>query len=700
VLDTNKTKVVISDIIFQNTSIKKLPDEHYLQGPLESTRMLTLPYKRNSFTIKFFTNDNDLPKYNNFAYRMKGLEDNWIYLGETNHTTYTNLSPGEYVFEVKSTNKSNVWNDTPTRLTLKILPPWYLSHWAFVLYFLGILAAVLFLVDYYKKRLHWKMELSMANYKARKEHELTEKKLTFFTNIAHDLKTVATLISAPVDDLLETGNLKDDEARKLKIVKRNAERLYKLNTDLLEFRKITQNQLPLKVRRTDIVPVIDRIYEAFVQECERKRITYTFSHNIAGEVYVDPGKIEKILWNLLSNAVKYTPEKGKITLEVSLIRKNDGEHIRMEVRDTGKGFSGEHVEKIFDKFYQIDLRDTTVLGGIGIGLFIVRELTQLHHGNIFVRSEPGKGSTFTVVLPAERKFFREEEMQKETSPVTGEEEVPAPGTVLPAEEKEEQKKYNCRKIIIVEDNADMRKYLADHFSKKGFTVFTAANGRQGLDLIKKKDPDLIISDVKMPVMDGYELCDKVKNSFRTSHIPVILLTANTALDEKLQGMYAGADSYITKPFEIHYLDAVVSSLIANRKKIRDKFLGIEPVSEENGKVPERDVKFINRLKTYILEHLSDPELNIDALASHLAVSRSKLNRKIKSLTGLTPNNYIKTLRLKKARELLKEKGMRVSEVTYMTGFSDPNYFTLCFKKEFGENPSQVAHNAGHPAGKI
>ncbi len=693
-VDTKKARVVISDIIFQNTSIKKLPDESYLREPLEKTRKLVLPFRRNSFTIKFFTKDNDLPKYNNFAYRLKGLEEEWIYLGETNHTTYTNLSPGTYVFEVKSTNKSNVWNDDPTRLTIRILPPWYLTWWAFAFYLLAILAAFLFFFDYYKKRLHWKMEVSLAKHKARQEHELAEKKLTFFTNIAHDLKTVATLISAPIEDLLARGNLDEEQVNKLKLVRRNTERLYKLNNDLIEFRKITRNQLPLQVCETDITPVIRNIYESFLQECERKGIRYETECDVKEKVFVDPGKTEKILWNLLANAVKFTSKGGQILLKAGIVRKNDGKYLRLIVKDTGKGFSAEHVEKIFDRFYQVDKSDTTLLGGVGIGLFIVRELTQLHHGNIFVRSEPGKGSEFTVLLPAERRFFKAEEIVEETLPGPSDKKQPAGYEEPETEQEEQEKKYNRTRIVIVEDNGELRKYLYDHFSGKGYTVFSAGNGRQGLELIRKKDPDLVISDVKMPVMDGYELCDKVKNNFNTSHIPVILLTAKTALDEKLSGMYAGADSYITKPFEVHYLDAVARSILSNRKKLRDKFLGIEDLGDAKGEIPERDLDLITRLKEFILENMSDPGLNIEMLVKHFAMSRSQLNRKIKSLTGMTPNNYIKTIRLKKAYELLKEQGSRVSEVTYMVGFSDPNYFTLCFKKEFGENPSRVAQSSG------
>ncbi len=686
-VDTSQVKVIISDILFQNKSIKTLEKEHFLTAPLEETKKLVLPFNRNSFTIKFFTKDDHLPKYNNFAYRLKGLENNWIYLGETNHTTYTSLPPGTYVFQVKSTNHSNIWQDKPTELTIVILPPWYKTWWAYLIYFLIIVLITIFIFRFYKKRLQLKMELDLAKYKTKHEQEITEKKISFFANIAHDLKTIATLIAAPVSDLLDMDNLSAEQLKKLKIIKRNTERLYKLNTDLLEFRKITQNQLPLKARWIDPEPVIKAIFESFSQQCEKKNIRYKLDYQVEGKIFADPKKIEKILWNLISNAVKYTDKGGSITIQATKTKYNDCESLKLTVTDTGKGINKQHLEKIFDRFYQISKNESSLISGVGLGLFIVKELTSLHHGEISVTSDPGKGSTFTVILPCEEKCFSNDEI------ATNEEQF-VPQIIKPADIVDEtpatKKKYNRQTIVIVEDNEELRNYLVDHFSKEN-TVFAAANGKEGLELIKKKNPDIIISDVKMPVMNGYELCDKVKNDFNLSHIPFILLTANTTVDDKVKGMYAGADSYITKPFDIHYLDAVVHSLLANRQKLREKFLGLEPVKDEESKISEKDLEFVNNLKKYILDNISEPDLNIDLLVKHFAISRSQLNRKIKSITGMTPNNYIKTLRLKKAYEMLQDKNSRVSEVAYTVGFSDPNYFTICFKKEFGENPSQVAN---------
>ena len=693
IVDTSQVKVVISDILFQNKSIKNLKNKHFLKTPLEETKKLVLPFDKNSFTVKFFTKDNHLPKYNNFAYRLKGLENEWIYLGETNHTTYTSLPPGTYIFEVKSTNKSNIWQNKPTQLKIVILPPWYKTWWAYLIYLITLILLFGFIFHFYKKRLQLKMELDLANYKARHEQEITEKKISFFSSIAHDLKTIASLIAGPVSDLLDMDSLTKDQLKKLKIIKRNTERLYKLNTDLLEFRKITQNQLPLKTRWIDAEPVIQTIYESFAQRCEKKGIEYKLSYKIDNKVFVDPKKIEKILWNLISNAVKYTGEGGKINVEVTQTLYNSCNALKISVTDTGKGIDKLHLDKIFERFYQIGNSESPLISGVGLGLFIVKELVTLHHGKIEVLSQPGKGSVFTVILPAEEQCFAENEKAKQNEQINNEEETPSFRETNKDETIEEnaiKKKYNRQSIVIVEDNQELRSYLTDHFAKDN-TVYAAANGKEGLELIKKKNPDIIISDVKMPLMNGYELCDKVKNDFNLSHIPFVLLTANATLDDKVKGMYAGADSYITKPFDIHYLDAVIHSLLVNRQKLREKFLGLEPVKNKDSKISEKEIEFINNLKQFILDNISEPDLNIDMLVKRFAISRSQLNRKIKAVTGMTPNNYIKTLRLKKAYELLKDKNSRVSEVAYTVGFSDPNYFTICFKKEFGENPSQVSN---------
>ena len=691
--DTSRSDVVISDISFHNRSIKNLENENYLKVPLEETVEIKLPFRRNSFTISFFTRDNDLPKFSNYAYMLEGLEENWIYLGENNQTTYTNLSPGKYLFKVKCTNKDNVWNEQPTELRLVVLPPWYTS-WFAILAYIFVLSGLIYAFFYfYNKRLQWKKELEISEYKVKTEHELTEKKLAFFTNISHDLKTPLTLISAPVNDLLEAKNLKAEQHKKLEVIDRNSKRLYKLINDLIEFRKITQNQLPLKTRELDLRETFENIYEAFQIECDKKDIDFRFEYRVDKLVWVDQRKIEKIIWNLLSNSVKFTGNGGKIWLTVAVEILDKGGHLNLKIGDTGKGFTSEEKQHIFDRFYQIRKADNLKFDSSGIGLSIVSDLVKIHHGSIDVESVQGKGTEFTILIPCEESFFTQQE-KWDNQVVQGEQEnLEDHASDATYTEKSqphvESKRYNLPRLLIVEDNTELSDYLSEHF-KTGYKVIVAQDGQSGFDAAIENEPDIIITDVKMPGMNGHEMCRKLRENFGTSHIPLVMMTANSAIEQKVEGLKSGVDMYVTKPFEIKYLDAVLVTLLKNRKLIREKLLGIGKIDGELEKISEADMRFANDLKEFILNNVANENLNMDLLSQHFSISRTQLNRKIKALTGLTPNNYIKTIRLKKAYELIRKQGVRVAEAAYLTGFTDPNYFTICFKKEFGENPSKIS----------
>ena len=692
VQDSAKLEVVISDIIFHNQSIKKLEKEHYIHVPLEEVKQLRLPYRRNSFTISFFTNDTNFPKYSNYAYRLEGLENDWIYLGETNQTTYTNLSPGRYKFMVKCTNKSNIWNENPTEIELIILHPWYTSWWAILAYILFSIFSIIVFFRIYNKRLKLKKDLEISEFKVKTEHALTEKKLAFFTNISHDLKTPLTLIMAPVKDLLHSKNLQQDQLKKLEVINRNTNRLYKLITDLIEFRKINKEQLPLETRPIDLRPVIEDTYKAFLVECEKNDIDFSFEMELGETICVDPRKIEKILWNLLSNAVKYTLTGGRIRLSVKLDKANNINTLNINIEDTGPGFSAKEKERIFDRYYQIKHKQDLQIEGSGLGLSIVHDLVKIHHGEIEVWSEPGKGTRFSISIPCDANCYSDEEKKESVESIDKaslQDYKYQPVQSVDESPEQETKKYNRLKMLVVEDNAELRDYLATHF-KKEYKLMQAAEGKAGYELALSSEPDIIITDVAMPVMSGQEMCRELKDNFDTSHIPVIMLTANSEIEQKIEGISSGADMYLTKPFEITYLDAVVRALLKNRRRIREKFLGIEPLEGNQEELNSNDVGFINDVKAFILSNITNEDLNINMLSKHFSISRTQLNRKIKALAGLTPNNYIKTIRLKKAYELIRHQGIRVSEAAYQTGFTDPNYFTICFKKEFGENPSTIA----------
>ncbi len=685
--DTSKTEVIISDITFQNQSIRSPQGKQFLKQPLEETKEIWLPYSRNSFSIHFFVKEKNFIKYHNYAYRLIGLEKNMIYIGESDHATYTNLSPGTYTFEIKSTDK--IQGSVPTRLIIHIQSPWYLSWYAYLAYVIIFFTIVYLSIYAYKERMELKKEKEISEFKIQKEHELTEKKLEFFTDISHDLKTPLTLIDAPVSDLLQSENLDQEQVNKLTLIRRNSKRLYSLITDLLDFRKLTQKHYTLAVKETDIHSLIEGIFNVFQEECKNKSISFerTTEKGLTG--YVDAEKIEKIIWNLLSNAVKFTNNGGAICLSAAERVTNGNRKIELVIGDNGIGISEEDKNKIFDRFFKVQNHNTKNQQGTGIGLSIVKELVEMHHGQIWVESALGTGTTFIIAIPADKADYAENELAgvDTTEAFTYAYEIVENPQKNPQTDSR-QKQYNLPGILIVEDNSELREYLSGHLGKQ-YKVYQAEDGIAGLNLVKEINPDIILTDVQMPKMNGYEFCKEIRRNFDTSHIPVIMLTAHDTIDHQIEGLTTGADAYLTKPFEIKLLDAVLNSILENRKTLRNKFLGVESAENLEKTLPQRDIDFMLRLKLFIEERIINQDLNVELLSEHFAVSLTQLNRKIKSLTGYTPNNLIKSIRLRKAFRLIREEGFRVSEAAYQTGFNDPNYFTTCFKKEFGENPSQI-----------
>jgi DNA-binding response OmpR family regulator/signal transduction histidine kinase len=685
--DASRTEIIISDITFQNQSIRNPEGKQFLQYPLEDTKEISLPYNKNSFSIHFFAKNKSFLKYHNYAYRLIGLEKNWNYMGETNHATYTNLYPGTYTFEIKSTDKT--LEGITTRLLINIRSPWYLSWLAYFSYAIIFFTIIYLSVYAYLKRMELKKEKEISEFKIQKEHELTEKKLEFFTNISHDLKTPLTLIDAPVKDLLQSKNLDQEQVNKLMIINRNSKRLYKLITDLLDFRKITQKQYVLDVKKTIISDIITDIYEAFKEECKNKSIEFkcSWDRNLIG--FVDAKKIEKILWNLLSNALKFTNKGGAISLSAEELMNEGCRNLKFVVSDKGIGISEKNKNKIFERFYKVQNSKTMNREGTGIGLSIVKELVEMHHGKIQVESTLGSGTTFTIILPSGKESFSDNELvvfEKPNYQISGDESVE--NLEISLQHNARQKQYNLPGVLVVEDNPELREYLTGHFEKK-YKVYQAEDGLEGLKIAKEINPDVILTDVLMPNMNGYEFCKEIRRSFDTSHIPVIMLTANNTIEHQIEGLSTGADAYLTKPFDIKLLDTQINSLLENRKTLRNKFQGIETPENIEKILPQKDIDFILELKLFIEENIMNQDLNVELLSGHFSVSLAQLHRKMKSLLGSTPNNLIKSIRLKKAYKLISEEGMRVSEAAYQAGFSDPNYFTTCFKKEFGQNPSQI-----------
>jgi signal transduction histidine kinase/DNA-binding response OmpR family regulator/ligand-binding sensor domain-containing protein len=685
--DTSKTDIIISDITFQNQSIRSHQGKQFLKKPLEDTKELWLPFNNNSFSIHFFAKDKVFLRYHNYAYRLLGFEKEWTYLSEANFATYTNLRPGTYTFEVKSADKTR--EGIPTRIAIHIQSPWYLRWFAFIIYAIIIITILYLTVYAYLKRMELRKEKEMSEFEIQKEHELTEKKLEFFTNISHDLKTPLTLIDAPISDLLQSENLNQDQIKKLELVSRNSKRLFSLISDLIDFRKLTRGLHKLELNETNLFTTFEALNNFFEEECKNKSVSLHISVVKDLKAYLDVAKVEKILWNLVSNALKFSNPGGHIYLSADEFHSVGIRYVNLTVKDEGIGIPEEEVNKIFDRFYKAGNSGKRNIQGTGIGLSIVREMVEIHHGTVKVLSAPQKGTTFRVMIPADNESYSETELMKEKNVVgtdntyTGTENE---GNKFQSDIH--QKQYNLQRILIVEDNSELREYLAGHLSKR-FKVNEAEDGAEGLIRAREINPDIILTDVQMPNMNGYEFCKEIRHNFDTSHIPIIMLTANSTIEHQITGLATGADAYLTKPFDINLLDAQVNSLLENRKHLRSKFMGIESAENLNKTLPKKDIDFIIGLKLFIEENIMNQDLNVDLLSRHFAVSHAQLHRKIRSLTGSTPNNVIKSIRLKKAYDLIREQGMRVSEAAYQSGFSDPNYFTTCFKKEFGENPSQI-----------
>ena len=530
---------------------------------------------------------------------------------------------------------------------------------------------------------------------SRQLEEATHAKLVFFTNVSHDFRTPLTLISDPIEQLLADNNLDEDQMKLLKIIRKNVNILLRLVNQILDFRKYENGKLELVLSRSNLKEQITEWNNAFQPVALKKHIKFTFEtdEKISYSMPMDIEKMERIYFNLLSNALKFTPEKGKVKVHLSSFEKECTPFIRLCVSDTGIGISAEHIRNIFDRFYKIDLHHS----GSGIGLALAKAFTELHGGTIQVESNPNSGTIFTVEIPMKQPDFIESEtpaiphdavtnQQKESIPLS-----PAEEFAMAEEETEQVLNPDKETILIIDDNADIREYVRSLLHNT-YTVLEAIDGRDGLRKAMKYVPDVIICDVMMPVMDGIECCEHLKNELQTSHIPVILLTACSLDEQRIKGFESGADSYIAKPFNSKVLEVRVHNLIENRKRMKQFFGDNTTLAKES--ISDIDKSFIERFKKLIEDNLSNSELNVEELGRSMGMSRVQLYRKVKSLTNYAPNELLRIARLKKATSLLSSSDMTIAEITYEVGFTSPSYFTKCYKDHFGESPTDFLKRKG------
>ncbi len=667
---------------------------HSTDYSIDNLKELKLEPSQRNVTFQFAALDYVNPKGILYAYRLQGLEEEWNEADNNRSASYINLPAGKYQLQVKSTNSDGVWTDNVRTMSVHVLPTFWETYWAWLLYFVLFIlfTATIVYVLFYIYRLRHRVDM---------EQQLANIKLRFFTDISHELRTPLTLISSPVTEVLENEPLSPSAREHLTLVHQNTERMLRLMNQILDFRKIQNQKMKLLIEETDLVPLLQKVMNSFRLIAEEKHINYQL-HTKVESVYswVDRDKFEKIFFNLLSNAFKYTPADKSITVSISTKEKA----VEIEVADEGIGIAAEKQHSLFQRFESL-VKQNILQPSSGIGLSLVKEMVEMHHGTIEVDSQPGTGSRFTVILPLQKEVF-EEDGQVEFILNDSLDSTPHPADSMQAieetEEKEEQERNSDNfSILVVEDNEELKAFLRNILSEN-YTVITASNGEEGLQRAADNLPDLIISDVMMPVMDGLEMVRLIKENNNICHIPIIVLSAKASLDDRIAGLEQGIDDYITKPFSATYLKTRIASLLRQRKALQEIYMNklmegknsssAAPVAgsltPSQPQITPYDEQFMEKVMEFMEEQMDNAELTIDEFAEKLMLSRTIFYRKLKSIIGLTPVDFIREIRIKRAVQLIDSGEYNFSQVAYMTGFNDPKYFSKCFKKVIGITPSE------------
>ncbi|MBX2929148.1 MAG: response regulator [Saprospiraceae bacterium] len=649
------------------------------ESGLES--FLKLPFTYNSLRFRYAAPSFDDESKTEFQYMLKGFDADWSNWSTESYKDYTGLPPGEYRFMVRAKNIYRHISETAV-FEFRVLPPFYRSWWAYLLYAL-LLAGVVFQVwRYALKRIHKQHLRALKELEYEKLKELDQLKSRFFADISHEFRTPLTLILGPLDNLLSAAP-PQEQARQFGVIKRNAQRLLRLINQLLDLSKLEAGKMELEFRRQDIIPLLKGLSSSFESLVQTRKIDLHFESTLESALLdFDLDKIEQVFTNILSNAIKFTPEGGAVT--VSVRQADAGNKLQIDVADNGAGIPETQLPHVFDRFYQGAGAFRTHEPGTGIGLALTKELVELHQGSISVSSREGQGAQFTVLLP-----FSHEGTAAEPADEIAARPTPVEVELLEiaAAFKESDSPFETT-LLLVEDNPDMRSFIREILSAH-FQVIEATDGREGVEKALEYIPDLIVSDVMMPEMDGLGLCEALKNDERTSHIPIILLTAKADIESRIAGLERGADDYLSKPFNREELLARTRNLLNLRRRLRERYASLQPTEPAQDKDTQVEDAFLQKIRSIVEEHLSDSAFEIDQLARVVGMSRSQLFRKIKALTGQSPSLHIRAIRLHRGKELLETTEMNVTEVAYEVGFSTPAYFSDAFAEKYGVRPSQV-----------
>ena len=708
---TNGLNYFIPAKIIENTFIPsvdifslKVSNKDFLKIT-DSIKSISLTYDQNDFSFDFTALSYSQSNKNNFAYKLVGFDPDWNYIGNKKTATYTNLDEGSYEFRVKASNNNGLWNEKGASVKIQIAPAPWKTWWAYLIYILIILTILYVGRFLMLTRIRERNELKQEKRDKERLEEVNKLKLRLFTNISHDFRTPLTLITGPVEQLLKIKQQDPNAKRNLETIQRNTNILLQLINELLDFRKSESGKLSLYATYNDIVPFTENIKLSFEELALQRNISYTFTHSLPElKVWFDKVKFKKILFNLLSNAFKFTPDNNQIAIHISPLKSDkyaaDG-YVKIDVINYGKIIPDTHIKFVFDRFFQIDQQNSQT--GTGIGLSLTKSLVALHKGTITVTSDEKDGTCFSIIYPLGKHHLNSDQyantIEKSTTnevfnqPVYVQKELRSKEIINSNQEVRFNKELST--LLIVEDNIEVRHFIKNIFEAK-YNIFEANNGLEAIDIAKTAPIDLIISDIMMPIMDGFELCKIIKTTITTSHIPIILLTAKTSPVHKGQGYKLGANAYITKPFDAHILEVRVDNLLKSRENLISKFKKDLILKPKELTITSSDEKFLEKAIQIVEKNIADSEFNVYMFTEQMNMSRSVLFRKIKALTGQSISSFIRTIKIKRAGQLLTKTSMNISEIAYEVGFNDLKYFRKCFKNEFKEVPSDYRNLHSKP----
>ena len=664
----------------------------------DTTDLITLKHDQNVFNFEFVALSYSQPNKNQYAYKLEGFDEAWNFIGNKKSATYTNLDHGDYIFKVKASNNDELWNEKGAEIKIAILPALWQTWWAYLIYLISLIGVFMIIRKYSLIRIKERNELKQERFEKERIEEVNKLKLELFTNISHDFRTPLTLILGPLERLLKTENNKDSFIDKQhRIMYRNASTLMELINQLLDFRKSESGKLLLSASKSNIVPFVNDIKLAFDELAKAKNIDFSLASTSDDiEVWFDQTKLKKIIINLLSNAFKFTSNGGIIVLDISVAKKSKKKktdsYVKLRVTDNGRGIPKVNKKFIFDRFYQLGERS-----GTGIGLSLAKNLIELHKGTIKVNSSENSGTSFAVKLPLGNAHLRREqkveniELVQDNNMFNLEKAAyVGKGVIAQQEQTQDQDKpidKSLASILIVEDNLEVRTFVKSIFLNK-YNIFDAENGEKAIEIARANDIDLIISDVMMPIMDGLEMCNEIKTNIKTSHIPVILLTAKTSQEVQKSGYQIGADAYITKPFDVNILEVRVINLLKSRKSLIAKFKKDIILQPKELTVTSSDEIFLKKAIDIVEQNISNSEFSIVKFINEMGTSRSVLYRKLKALTDQSISEFIKTIKLKRAAQLISKSDMYISEIAFDLGFNDLKHFRKSFKNAFNALPSE------------